>query len=379
MATMTKAPTQPFVVVMADTEAVPREEWLLERKPAICGSDYPALVGLDGFKTAIDIYEDKTSLKIESEITLATKYRFDIGHALEGIMLETIAANIGAKAYRDKRMVESTLYPYMRVDIDGLFYIEEDCIVCGYHFKKGEWVLFEGKTCAYSKFLDYREAPAPSHVAQSKFGMLVRGLTHCIIGYSCGGNNLSRDLAYHVVELTKEDTETIPVVVKEFMEECVQKNVPPTEALGPYASDFKKALIRHYGKTAKNDGEIYRFPVHTQEIFKQSLAIRDRLSQMNKEVKLTEAERDSIEAPLIAMLGDKYQTGVLESIYLTYKAGFSVSEREVISAENMERLREEMPDVYKQLLKAGIIASSISRSFSVRSKQKRAKTQKRRK
>lgn len=376
MATKTKT-MAPFVVILEDTEAIAREAWLRHRKPAVCGSDYPALVGLDGFKTAIDIYEDKIAPDaIVSDITLADKYRFDIGHALESVMLETIALEIGATPVRDKRMVESSLYPYMRVDIDGLFYMNRDRIVCGYLFNEDDVVMFEGKTTTYGKYMDYRECPSPAHIAQSKFGMLVRGLSHCIIGYSCGGNNLSRDLAYHVVELTEEDRETIPLVVKEFWEENVLKRTPPTEALGPYASDFKKALIRHYGKNAKNDGEIYRFPVHTQEIFKKSLAIRSQLAQMNAEMRLKESERDAIEAPLIAMLGSDYQTGVLESIYLTYKAGFSVSEREVISADNMERLQDELPEVYEQLVAAGIIATSVTRSFSVRSKQKRARTKK---
>lgn len=378
MATKTK--TAPFVVVMGDTEKAPREDWLKERKFAVCGSDYPAIVGLSGFNTAVDIYEDKIDPnKVESEITLADKYRFDIGHALESIMHDAIAKEIGATAVRDKRMVESTLYPYMRVDIDGLFVFNEDSVVCGYVFNQDDVVMYEGKTTQFSKFMDYRESPAPAHVAQCKFGMLVRGLTHCIIGYSCGGNNLSRDLAYHVVELTDEDRQTIPVVVKEFWEENVLKKTPPTEALGPYASEFKKALIRHYGKTAKNDGEILRFPIHTHETFKRSLAVRSQIAQLNTEIRLKESERDSIEAPLIALLGDQYQTGVLESVYQTYKASFSVSEREVISSDNMERLRDEEPEMYNKLVKLGIITTSTTRSFSVRSKQKKAKTSKRKK
>ncbi len=377
MATQTKTRV-PFTVIAEDTEAMPRKDWLRERKSAVCGSDYPALVGLSGFQTAIDIYEDKTDPNaIESEITLADKYRFDIGHAIESIMHEAIALDIEAMAIRDKRMVESTLYPYMRVDIDGLFLIKKDCVVCGYLFNEGDLVLYEGKTTQYSKFMDYRETPAPAHVAQCKFGMLVRGLTHCVIGYSCGGNNLSRDLAYHVVELTEEDRETIPLVVKEFWEDNVLALTPPTEALGPYASDFKKALIRHYGKTAKNDGEILRFPVHMQETLKRAMAVRGELTAINAQMRIKEAERDAIDAPLIAMLGDQYQTGVLESIYTMYKAAFSVSERETVSADNILRLRDEMPEEYKKLLAAGIITTSVTRTFSVRSKKKKARTQRR--
>ena len=107
-----------FTVVLEDSEAVPREVWLKERKKAICGSDYPAIVGLSGFKTPVDIFEDKIDPnKISETVTLETKFRFDIGHALEPVILETIARAIGATPIRDKRMVESSVYPYMRVDV----------------------------------------------------------------------------------------------------------------------------------------------------------------------------------------------------------------------------------------------------------------------
>ncbi len=59
------------------------------------------------------------------------------------------------------------------------------------------------------------------------------------------------------------------------------------------------------------------------------------------------------------------------------KAAFSVSERETVSADNMLRLRDEMPEEYKKLLAAGIITTSVTRTFSVRSKKKKARTQRR--
>lgn len=370
-----KKATAPFAVILEDTEAVDRAVWLKERKLAVCASDYPAIVGLSGFKTAVDIYEDKTDPENVSEaVTLETKFRFDIGHALEPVLLETIGREIGAIPIRDKRMVESIRYPYMRADIDGLFMMKEDRVVCGTELKQGELVLFEAKTTSYSKYMEYREAADPAHIAQSKFGMLVRGLQHCIIGYSSGGNNLSSDLCYHLCELTDEDEETIPMVVQDFWEEHVLKEIPPSQALGPYASEFKKALIRHYGKTSKNDGAVLQLPVHTAAIFQQALALRAEISQLNAEVKSKEAERDRVELPLVNMLGDQYQSGVLESIYLSYKASFSCTERKTLSADNMERLKEEKPDVYQMLVDEGYITTSLSRTFSVRSKEKKSKT-----
>ncbi len=374
-----KKTTYPFTVILEDTEKIPRRVWLKERKLAVCASDYPAIVGLSGFKTPVDIYEDKVdSEKVSEEVSLETKYRFDIGHALEPVMLETIGREIGAVPIRDKRMVESTLYPYMRADIDGLFLMKQDRVICGTELQKNEMVLFEAKTTSFSKYMEYREQPDPAHVAQSKFGMLVRGLKHCIIGYSCGGNNLSTDLTYHLCELTEEDEETIPLVVKDFWEEHVLKQIPPSQALGPHASEFKKALIRHYGKTARNDGNVLKFPVHMAEILRQSIAVRQEISELNAIIKSKEAQRDSIELPLVNMLGDQYQSGELNSIYLSYKAGFSSTERKTLSAENMERLQKEHPEVYQMLIDEAYITTSVSRTFNVRSKAKKAKTRRKR-
>lgn len=368
-----------FTVVLEDSEAVPREVWLKERKKAICGSDYPAIVGLSGFKTPVDIFEDKIDPnKISETVTLETKFRFDIGHALEPVILETIARAIGATPIRDKRMVESSVYPYMRVDIDGLFQMKEDCVVCGTKLKKGEIVLFEGKTTSYSKYMEYREAADAAHIAQSKFGMLVRDLKHCIIGYSCGGNNLSSDLTYHICELTEEDKETIPVVVRNFWEEHVLKKVPPTEVLGPYASEHKKALLRYNWKDGQKSGAVLQFPLYVADLIRQSLQVRDELSELNALVKTKEAERDSIELPLVGLLGDQYQSGVLESIYASYTAKINTTERKTLNAENMTRLKEEHPEIYQTLIDEGYITTSVSRSLSVRSKAKKAKAKRKR-
>ena len=117
-----------------------------------------------------------------------------------------------------------------------------------------------------------------------------------------------------------------------------------------------------------------QLPVHTAAIFQQALALRAEISQLNAEVKSKEAERDRVELPLVNMLGDQYQSGVLESIYLSYKASFSCTERKTLSADNMERLKEEKPDVYQMLVDEGYITTSLSRTFSVRSKEKKSKT-----
>jgi predicted phage-related endonuclease len=368
--------TGPYRVILADSEAVPREEWLRARKPAICSSDYPQIVGLSSFGTAIDIFEDKIEPEqVSGAISLEQKFRFDIGHALEPVILTTIAANIHARPIRDKRLVESTLYPYMRNDVDGLFEMLEDRVIQGVPFSKGDVIMFEGKTTNYISFMEWRESPSPAHVAQSKHGMLVRGLRWAIIGY-WKGNNLQTDLVYHLVPLTEVDIATIPLVCREFFEHSVNPKIPPNAALGPYAAEFKKALLRHYSGVGPRKNAELKLPYHTQPLFEQALSIRAKHSALNEQMKELEIERDKIDAQFISMLGAGYKTGVLDSIYRTFTASISSSTSPVVSSENLERLRQEDPKVYDDLVKQGFITQRKRESFTVRCIQKSATTTK---
>lgn len=376
---MKNVTTGPFRVIIQDTETIPREEWLRARKPAICSSDYPQIVGLSSFGTAIDIFEDKIEPnRISSEITLEQKFRFDVGHALEPVVFMTLAENFGARAIRDKRLVESTLYPYMRNDVDGLFVMKEDRVIQGVPFNKGDIIMFEGKTTNYINFKDWQYSPSPAHVAQSKHGMLVRGLKWTIIGY-CKGNNLRTDVAFHLVPLTDEDEEIIPLVCREFFEVNIAAKVPPVTALGPYAAQFKKSLLRYYsGEAPRTRGEL-KLPYHTQPLFEKALDIRAQLTALNAQVERLETERDKIDAQFISMLGAGYKTGVLDSIYRTFTASISSSSSPVVTSENLERLGLEVPELYDELVQKGFITQRKREVFTVRCKQKKATTSRKRK
>ena len=368
----TKAP--PFIIIMADTTVVDRKDWLRERKKAVCSSDYPMLVGLSNFGTAIDLYEDKIDPdKIESTIALRQKFRFDFGHAIEPVVLNVVAENIGAVGIIDKSMAESTLYPYMRNDCDGIFVMKSERVVQGVLFQKDAKILFECKTVNHAAFKECRLNPKPDHVAQTKHGMLVRGLEWGIIAY-CKGNDLENDVVYHLVPLTKEDKKIIPLICEEFFEGNVIPLVPPTRALGPNASEFKKALIRYCTRSGELPVAVLRLPGHTQTLFEQGLAIQEELSALNAQVKAKEGERDKIHTEFIAMLGETYQKGVLDSIYQTYEANLSTSSSPKMSSDSMARLKEEKPELFEDLVKQGYITHSMRSTFKLKRIVKKSRT-----
>ena len=359
-----------FRTILEDTENVSREVWLRERKKAICGSDFPVLLGLSTFRTAVDLFVDKTNPdEISEEVSLLSKYRLDIGHALEPVMLGTIGLELGAIPIRDKRMVESIQYPYMRVDIDGIFMMQQPRRVSGVDLAAGELVLFEAKTVSKKKFYQHLAAPDLGHVAQCKFGMLVRGMTHCILAYSNGGNNLSEDLIYYCVSLTDEDRQRIPLILHEFWEN-VQKGIPPTEPMEADTTAFKKSLIRYYSAGPKSD-EDAQIPTYLLPTIQKSLEIRQEISKLNELLKAKEQERDLNELPLVEFLGNKSNAGVLESALTVYRAGYTVTNRRSVNADGLDRLKEEHPEVFDLLSKEGYIQSSSSRSLYVKSKEKK--------
>ena len=136
--------------------------------------------------------------------------------------------------------------------------------------------------------------------------------------------------------------------------------------------------MRYNWKDGQKSGAVLQFPLYVADLIRQSLQVRDELSQLNALVKSKEAERDSIELPLVGLLGDQYQSGVLESIYASYTAKINTTERKTLNAENMTRLKEEHPEIYQTLIDEGYITTSVSRSLSVRSKAKKAKTKRKR-
>jgi hypothetical protein len=205
--------------------------------------------------------------------------------------------------------------------------------------------------------------------------MLVRGLRWTIIGY-CKGNNLQTDLVYHLVPLTAEDEESIPLVCKEFFEKHVKPQYPPDSALGPHAAEFKKSLLRYYsGEGLRKVAEL-KLPYYTQSLFEEALGVREELSAANAQVKLLESKRDKIDARFISMLGSGYKTGVLDSIYRTYTASVSSSTSPVVTSDNLERLQLEEPQIYADLVDRGFITQRSRETFTVRCKQKKATTSK---
>lgn len=86
---------------MSRTRELTREEWLAERKTGIGGSDAAAILGISPWRTAVDVWLDKTGRKPPREETEAMR----IGTELEDFVARRYVERTGRQVQRFKRML----------------------------------------------------------------------------------------------------------------------------------------------------------------------------------------------------------------------------------------------------------------------------------
>lgn len=95
-----------------------REQFLLDRKAGIGGSDVAAIMGLSPFKTALDVYRDKTSYV---DVMDAEELSEDLrrGNRAEEYILKQYAENTGETLECNLPKLVDNTYPFMIGHIDA--------------------------------------------------------------------------------------------------------------------------------------------------------------------------------------------------------------------------------------------------------------------
>src|SRR5690606_38820092 len=83
-------------VVLVKTNGMDRSEWLEWRKKGIGGSDAAAIVGLDKYRSAFDVYAEKVGLKAEEPDNEAMRQ----GRDLEQYVAERFMEATGKRVRR---------------------------------------------------------------------------------------------------------------------------------------------------------------------------------------------------------------------------------------------------------------------------------------
>ena len=111
---------------LVSTLGIEKKEWLRYRKGGIGGSDAGAVCGLNPYRTAMEVYYDKTSDEIEEIDNEAMRQ----GREFEEYVARRFMEATGKKVRRANALYYDERYPFMYADVDRLVVGENTGLEC---------------------------------------------------------------------------------------------------------------------------------------------------------------------------------------------------------------------------------------------------------
>ena len=303
---------------LVSTLNLDKESWLKYRKQGIGGSDAGAVCGLNPYRTAIQVYYDKTSDLIEDVDNEAMRQ----GRELEEYVARRFCEASGKKVRRANAMFYDEKNPFMIADVDRMIV--------------GENAGLECKTASPYPEEKWRDDKIPlSYQLQCYHYMSVCNADSWYIAVLIYG----RDFKYYKIERDDEVIENLIRIEKEFWNEYVLKQVIPD----PDGSKTADVAIAERFKESKS----ITIPLTG---FDERLERRQELLSLLEKI---ETEKRQIDQELKLYLGDA-EIAENESYRVSWK---NISR----SSIDEKRLKAEQPEIYEKYRR-----ETTSRRFTVK-------------
>ncbi|MDM8235435.1 YqaJ viral recombinase family protein [[Ruminococcus] torques] len=303
---------------LVSTLNLDKESWLKYRKQGIGGSDAGAVCGLNPYRTAIQVYYDKTSDLIEDVDNEAMRQ----GRELEEYVARRFCEASGKKVRRANAMFYDEKNPFMIADVDRMIV--------------GENAGLECKTASPYSEEKWRDDKIPlSYQLQCYHYMSVCNADSWYIAVLIYG----RDFKYYKIERDDEVIENLIRIEKEFWNEYVLKQVIPD----PDGSKTADVAIAERFKESKS----ITIPLTG---FDERLERRQELLSLLEKI---ETEKRQIDQELKLYLGDA-EIAENESYRVSWK---NISR----SSIDEKRLKAEQPEIYEKYRR-----ETTSRRFTVK-------------
>jgi putative phage-type endonuclease len=295
--------------VFAKTLDMKREEWLEARRQGIGGSDAAAIIGLDRYRSAIDVYADKIGLKPEQPDNEAMRQ----GRDLEQYVAERFMEATGKKVRRRNAILQHPEYPFMTANIDRWVVGENAGLEC-----KTTSVLNRAK-------FSQGEFP-PNYYVQCVHYMAVTGAERWYLAV------LVLNKAFHVFTIERDEAEiqTLIDAEKDFWENHVLKQIPPA----PDGTESTSELIKQLFPEAREREEIALYG-HEDKI--------QQYLELDAQVKELTQKRDALKQELQLAMSDA-EIGRAQGYVVEWK-------NQVRQTLDTTRLKKEQVEIYQQYLK----------------------------
>ena len=297
-----------------------QDKWLEIRKSGIGGSDIGALLGVNKWKSTIDVYVDKV---IGKSFTGNTFTHW--GHMLESIVF---------KEFQNKHKNNMICYevPYTMIKDNAVANV--DGMILNTETK--EYGVLEIKTTNAFNFKEWEGDTIPeSYYAQVQHYLYVTGLKFAYIACLIGGNNYKE----FYIERSEEDIEIIKNTINEFWNENILKEVPPmldgTDAYSKYLLEQSK----------KSEESLTENDLQDIEMGQARLSF-NLIKNKNQQIKDLEKDIELHKQYLMQILNDN---GAKKLKIEEGTASIIVTSRKKVDKKLMEKENPELSADYKRI------------------------------
>lgn len=283
-----------------------------DRRKYIGGSDVAAILGISPWRTALDVYLDKTQPPRTEEIDPDRQRVLERGKRMEPYVIDILTEEAGVSIARRNERHTHPIHEFIRAEIDA---------------ETEDGRNIEIKTVSPFKAKEWGEEQSdeiPLHyAAQAMHGLMVTGRAECLFGVLIGGDD------FRVYRLDR-DEETIAAIEREeleFWDRIVRQDPPDPSTV----SD----VIRLFG------GGDPGLALEASEAIETDVHALKRLKSEAKEIEAAIALR---EERIKLFLGEASLLTRHGAPLLSWKAQES-------NRFNTTAFKAERPDLYKQYLK----------------------------
>lgn len=190
-----------------------KQAWLEERKTYIGGSDLGAILGINNFRTELDVYFEKTSEGVAEDTAGEAAYW---GTVLEDVVAQEYAKRTGFKIEKPAGLIRHSEYPFIACNLD--YWVIDD---------EGNRHILECKTANQMKVTCWGEEGTDqipeSYLYQVAYYAAITGASRVDVAVLIGGQD------FRIYRYDKDEVKESQLIIaaKKFWNNHVLAEVPP--------------------------------------------------------------------------------------------------------------------------------------------------------
>lgn len=286
-----------------------KEDWLRYRKCGITGTDAGAILGVNPYRSAFQVYCDKNSETIENIDNEAMRQ----GRDLEDYVAQRFTEATGLKVRRANAIYQSEEHPLLLADFDRLIV--------------GQKAGLECKTVSPFSADKWADGKIPAHyMAQVNHYLAVSGFDCWYIAALIFG----KELVIHKITTDKEVLNNLIAKEEHFWKYNVMPEIPPV----PTGSEGDTQQINQLYSADDRNKTADLNPIRD---------LLDKRQELSDQIEQLEQEKAAIEQQVKLQMQDAaYGTAP------GYKVSWVSSESKRVDSQ---RLKKEQPDIFNQYSK----------------------------